>query len=204
MNLPLSIFALLFAPLSRGSQKHLKSEDLIDFLGRECSNATIFPSSRHEITEADRKFCKWAESDNGGKVKRGGGVLSGGSWGRLRSSEKRKRYVDLLCPLVTSSNLKPSCNSVWGDELVEHWKERGQRAKCISPNGHEVMRCHRSAGELSTQCTLKDAIVDFSVMPLYASDGKKLNSTVFPHGKLLKYWLEFMVLSSNVIAGLLL
>ncbi len=128
-------------------------------------------------------------------MKRGGGVLSGGSWGRLRSSEKRKRYVDLLCPLVTSSHPKPSCDALWGDEVVNYWRGKGQRAKCISPNGHEVMKCHRSAGELSTQCTLKDAIVDFSLMPININnknDGKKLSKTVFPHGTMSMFYLSLL------------
>ena len=142
MKLLLTFLILLLASLGRGSQKRLRSEDLIYSAGRVCSNATVFPSSVHSLTEDDRKFCKWAESDIGGKVKRGGGLLDGGSWGRLRSSEMRKRYVDLMCSLVTSIHPRPSCDALWGDDLVKYWRKKGQRARCVAPNGHEVMKCH--------------------------------------------------------------
>ena len=181
--LPLFFF-LLFVPLNKSSEKHLDSEDLNRLFFRTCSNSTIFPSSIHDLTEEDRKFCQWADSESGGGVKRGGSVLVGGSWGRLRSSEMRKRYVDLLCPLMTSKHPQTSCDALWGDDLIDYWRGTGKRAKCISPNGHEVMKCHRSPGELSTQCSLRDAIVDFSLVTTTNGKvyGTRTNKRVFPHG----------------------
>jgi hypothetical protein len=91
---------------------------------KACINEDIERLSM-QSSEEDAKWCRWTFDPLGG------GVIPHQSWGALKSAGKRKRYVDSQCELRKSGYKDPSCNSVWGDEMVQHWRTESKELNCM-------------------------------------------------------------------------
>lgn len=108
------------------------------------------------LPEKDLKWCQWALSDTGGRVK------VGKSYGSLNSPDRNK-YEQLNCNAVAKGK-NPSCDDAWGDNQITSWR-RNIMADMCGDNKHfsSKITC-RESPNLAKVCIFDNIILDFSKM----------------------------------------
>lgn len=106
------------------------------------------------LSDEDFKWCQWALSDQGGRVK------VGKSYGTLNGPQ-RDKYEQLNCNAVAQGQ-NPACDDSWGDAQITSWKRKKTAEMCAnSPEYTSRITC-RESRSLARACVFDNALLDFS------------------------------------------
>lgn len=106
------------------------------------------------LSKSDMDWCNWATN------KDGGGVEVGKSWGKLTTTEDRKRFDSVNCNAVKAGR-NPSCDDAWGDSHIRNWKQNKDPSVQCKPERKSRINCYLNENK-DRFCVLEKLLIDFS------------------------------------------
>lgn len=160
-------FANLVA-ISHDSVRSLKkakvTKDILDQLVQV--DPQISQNVTAKLSKSSKKWCDWALSEKGGKVKLGEtfGILS---------TDEVKTFEGNQCGLV-AKGLNPSCDDIYGDGFMSAWRRNQIRGLC-EDSASSKLNCVDSPVSGSRMCTFENAMMSFrKMMKVTNADGSAI------------------------------
>lgn len=119
-----------------------------------CPASTAQKLQTPALSKTDIDWCTWATS------KDGGGVDVGKSWGKLTTTEDRKRFDSVNCNAVKSGR-NPSCDDAWGDNHIRNWKQNKDTTVQCKPERKSKIDCYLNENK-DRFCVLEKVMIDFT------------------------------------------